>query len=343
MQHPPQVYWDWYKKKKGCCMREYSHLSIEERKKIYQLHQKGIGVCAIAVEIGRDKSVISRELRRNCDEIGYLPDTAHTKYKNRRTHRKNKIECSAELKNYVMGKIRLHWSPEQISGRMRLEGMVFYVSTETIYQFIYSDKGKAYSLYSFLQYRQAKRGQIYGRKHRSDVIKNRVSIYDRPQDISDRTSIGHFEVDLTFFHGDRSENLTIMVDRMSRLTMLVKNASKQSDYVIGGIMKKITNETVLSATFDNGSEFARHTRLNAELGIKTYFCDPGSPWQKGSVESTIVKLHRYIPKTSNLKEWSDLDIERIERRLNATPRKTLGFRTPFEVFYRQNQSVALHS
>lgn len=324
-------------------MGEYSHLDLRERKEIYKLHQSGFGIGAIARKIGRNKSVISRELRRNCDEIGYLPDTAHVKYRNRRSHRKKKFESSSKLKAYVVEKLKLKWSPEQIAGRMKLETNLFYACSETIYQFIYSNAGKALGLYVFLRYRQLKRGQIYGRTHRSDTIKNRISVHERPQDISDRMNIGHFEVDLTFFQGNRSENLTVMVDRMSRLTMLVKNSSKQSNDVIEGIMKRIINVPFLSATFDNGSEFVGHTRLNAELGIKTYFCDPGSPWQKGSVENTISRLHRFIPKQGNIKEWSDRDIEIIEERLNTTPRKKLGFFTPFEVFFCQKQGVALHS
>lgn len=324
-------------------MGEYNHLSIGERKEIYKLHQNRFGVCAIARKLGRDKSVISRELHRNSDAIGYLPDTAEIKYRNRRVHRKKKIETTPALESYIVEKLRLRWSPEQIAGRMQLEGNLFYACSETIYQFVYSKAGMALGLYAFLRYRQPKRGQIYGRRYRADTFKNRISIHERPQDISDRLNIGHFEVDLTFFHGNKSENLTVMVDRMSLLTVLVKNCSKQSNEVINGMMKKMSNVPFLSATFDNGTEFTGHTRLNTELGVQTYFCDPGSPWQKGSVENTISRLHRFIPKQGNLKDWSERDIEIIEEQLNAIPRKKLGFFTPFEVFFCQKQGVALHS
>ena len=272
-----------------------------------------------------------------------MPDTAQTKYQKRRVHRKKIFDDSEELKGYVVEKLENHWSPEQIAGRMKLDNLSFYASHETIYQFIYSEAGKLLGLYHLLRYKQAKRGQIYGRKHQSETIKDRISIHDRPVEISNRLIPGDFEGDLTFFHGNRSANLTVLVDRMSRLTMLVKNMSKSTADVIDGIVARIKNTPCRSITFDNGSEFTRHTKLREVLGIQTYFCDPGSPWQKGTVENSISRIHRYIPKNGNLLEWSDREIYEVETKLNNTPRKKLGFLTPFEVFKRKNQGVALQT
>jgi IS30 family transposase len=324
-------------------MKEYNHLNLKMRKEIYQLWLRGLGIRAIARLIGRDASTVSREIRRNIDDIGYLPDTAHIKYQKRRFHRKKKILNAAMLTEYIIEKIRMHWSPEQISGRMKLDEMPFYASTETIYQFIYSDAGKALMLYPFLRYSQSKRGQLYGRKIRSQNIKDRVSIHERPPTIDTRLEIGHFEGDLTFFHGNRSANLTVLAERFSRLTVLIKNQSKQTDDVIGKILERVRGVPMKSITFDNGSEFSAHTRLRQEYNLATYFCDPGSPWQKGTVENSISRLHRFIPKNSDLSDWSNTEIGRIEAKINSIPRKTLGFLTPFEVFYGKYQSVALHS
>ena len=221
-------------------MREYKHLQLEERNKIYVLKQAGNGVTAIAKELGRDKSVVSRELSRNATELGYLPDTADKKYQERRLGRTNKILATPELRDYIVAKMHENWSPEQVAGRMKEEKKPFYVCHETIYQFVYSTNGKAFSLWNLLLYKQSRRGQIYGRKHRSDVIKDRVSIHERPQEINQRSSIGHFEGDLTFFHGSRSENLTVLTERSSRLTLLIKNHSKRSEEVTSGIIAKIT-------------------------------------------------------------------------------------------------------
>ena len=318
-------------------------MCVEERRKIYVLQKKKLGIRSIARLVGRDISTISRELARNSTDIGYLPDTADEWYKKRRTHRQKKFDHSAELKDYVVEKMYLHWSPEQIAGRMKQEKKDFYASHETIYQFVYSSTGKELSLYPYLRYRQAKRGQIYGRKYRSETIADRISIHDRSNDIDQRIEPGHFEGDLTFFHGNRSANLTVLVDRMTRFTLLAKNTSKQSDEVIERIINALSKTNCKSITFDNGTEFVRHTRLRSHLGVQTYFCDPGSPWQKGTVENTINRLHRYIPKGGNILEWSDNEIQEIASKLNHTPRKILGFLSPFEVFCGKNQSGALQT
>lgn len=324
-------------------MKEYNHLNLKMRKEIYRLRQTGMGIRDIAKVIDKDASTVSREIRRNSDDIGYLPDTANAKYQKRRSHRKKKIPESPFLIEYIVEKMRMRWSPEQISGRLRLDKMPFYASPETIYKFIYSDIGKKLLLYHFLRYSQSKRGQLYGRTNRSQNIKDRISIHDRPSVINNRSEIGHFEGDLTFFHGNRSANLTVLSERFSRLTILIKNQSKQTENVINKILDRIKGIPMKSITFDNGSEFSAHTRLRQELNLATYFCDPGSPWQKGTVENSISRLHRYIPKNSNLLDWSDTEIGRLEAKMNNIPRKTLGFLTPFEVFYDMYQRVALHS
>ena len=278
------------KTKKGCCMGEYIHMKLEERKEIYKLRQAGKSIRAIAAIIVRSPSSVSRELRRNSDDIGYLPDTAYLKYRKNRSIRRKKIMRLTPLKDYVITKLRNRWSPEQISGRMRVERQPFYASHETIYQFVYSNEAKNLSLYHFLRYRQLKRGQLYGRKHRSEAIKDRVSIHDRPSYIQERLVVGHFEGDLTFFKGNRKMNLTVLTERVSRIIMLIKNESKQPGPIADRIYNRIKNypdHVRTSITFDNGIEFAKHTQLKEKLGIKTYFCDPGSPWQKGSVENSI--------------------------------------------------------
>ena len=327
-------------------MGEYIHLDLEERKKIYRLRQAGKGIKAIAARIGRSPSSVSRELRRNSDTIGYLPDTAYLKYRKRRTGRMKKLTQCEMLKNYIVTKLQNRWSPEQIAGRMRVEQQPFYASHETIYQFVYSNEGKALSLYHFLRYRQLKRGQLYGRKHHSEVIRERVSIHERPAHIQERRVVGHFEGDLTFFKGDRKNNLVVLTERASRFVMITKSESKQTDPVTDCIysrLKDLPDHVRFSVTFDNGSEFAKHTVLKEKLGMKTYFCDPGAPWQKGTVENSISRLHGHIPKNSCLKWWSDQEIVAVESEINRTPRKCLGFLTPFEVFYREFRGVALQT
>jgi len=324
-------------------MEKYTRLCAEERREIFKLKAQCLGIRAIGRAIGRDPSVVSRELRRNADEIGYLPDTAHKKAAERRTHRKRKIIHDSKIREYVIQKLRCQWSPEQIAGRMKVENMQNQISHEPIYQFIYGEHGKALGLYKFLRSRQQKRCQIFGRKYRSRGIKDRISIAQRPAEVANRAIPGNFEGDLTFFYGNKSANLTVLTDRSSRYTMLIKNKSKHSNLVIDGIMKKIMGLPIKSITFDNGTEFALHKRLLDEMGIATYFCDPGSPWQKGSVENSINRLHRFIAKKENINAWSDQEIEKVERRMNSIPRKVLGYLTPYQVFSGQNKGVAFHS
>ncbi len=321
-------------------------MELKERLEIYRLRKNGEKIRAIAKAIARSPASISRELRRNRLEIDYLPDSAHMKYKNRLKGRKHKLKQQIDLREYVVSKLRDRWSPEQIAGRMKLERQAFYASHETIYQFVYSNAGKDLSLWYFLRYRQAKRGQLYGRKSRTEVIKERISIDQRPPSVEERKIVGHFEGDLTFFKGDQSSNLIVLVERASRLTLLIKNESKKAAKVAELIYNKIKDypqHVRYSITFDNGSEFAKHTLLRDSLNMKTFFCNPGAPWQKGSVENSINRLHGHIPKGTMLKLWTDQAISAIEHKINRTPRRCLGFLSPYEVFFREFRSVALQT
>lgn len=318
-------------------MEKYTHLNQEERLRIYEFLQEGKTKVAIAEEMGRNKSTIGRELKRNKVGKNYLPDTAEELYKRRRVCRKKKIESNPELKAYVTEKLTYGWSPEQIAGRIKKDTMPFSVCAETIYQFVYALTSAPLMLYQYLRYNRQSRGIRHGRCHRSRVIKNRVPIEARPKALEERSCFGDLEGDLTFFHGNQSANLTVMADRSSRYIMLIKNMSKQTAVVIDGIKNRIKDLPIRSITFDNGSEFAHHTELNDELKIDTYFCNPGSPWQKGTVENSINRLHRFIPKNADLKYCSDRDIEEIEKKLNSIPRKVLGYATPKEVFDSHKQ------
>lgn len=312
------------------------------------MKKDGAGVNKIAQELGRAKSTISRELKRNiCDQVtGYLPDTAHNLSLQRKAPLKPKLERDQELQDLVVVQLKTGWSPEVIAGRMKQDGASMRVSHETIYAFIYGLIGQKNQLYKCLLRARSKRGKLVARRPRS-VIPERVSIHDRPAVIETRQEFGHWEGDLTFCVGNQSMNIGVIVERKSRFTMLMKNASKHSAVV----MKNIFNLTVSlpeavrkSITFDNGLEFARHTLLKSCLSMLTYFCDKHAPWQKGQVEQMNCMLHRYLPKDSNLEEISDEKIKLIQNLLNDRPRKCLGFKTPREVFfYEVNQAVALQT
>ena len=318
----------------------YNHLNIKDRENIYRLKNKNFSINEIASDLSRSKSTIYRELKRNKDIVlGYLPDRADLLAKKRKFVYKDKIINNPYLIKHIIEKLNEGLSPEMIAGRAKLVGdLHFQVSHETIYKFIYSDDGIKMGLYNFLIRRKGRRGQLYGRKASKINIPNRVSIHDRPAFINEKKEYGHFEGDLTFCKEDQSCNLAVMTEKKSKFSLIVKNESKKSNLVMKNIFNKmaeIPNKLFKSITFDNGGEFSKHGLLSGFMTVDTYFCDPGSPWQKGLVEHTNMMLHRFIDKKASLKLLSDLDISIVQNKLNNLPRKSLIFKTPAEVFNEQ--------
>lgn len=318
--------------------QEYTHLTTKEREEIYSHKKDGKSKTWIAKKLKRNYSSIHRELERNTvdKKLGYLPDKADHTAKERRSKRGLKIDKSPELKGYIIEKLKAGWSPEAIAGRAKRESSLpFQVSHETIYKFVYSEEGKELGLYQLLMRKKPRRGKMYGRKPRKPMIPNRISIHDRPKEVDSRIKAGHFEGDLTFSKGDKSANLGVVVERKTRFALLVKNDSKHANTTMRNIFNKLAplpKRLIKSVTFDNGGEFARHDLLRKFMKVDTYFCDPGSPWQKGQVERTNAMLHRYISKKTPIKSLSERAIENAQEMLNNLPRKCLGWRTPAEAF-----------
>lgn len=331
---------------KGVAMREYRQMSLEERKELYVMRKDKAKITAIAKNLNRHKSTIYRDLKRNTvdQRIGYLPDTADLEAKKRKARHKAKISRCATLKEAVITQLKLGWSPEAIAGRMKLQSTLLRSSHETIYQFVYSDEGKRLGLFQYLLRGQEKRRAMHERKIRKSTIPERVSVHDRPAAINTREEFGHLEGDLTFTCGSQSKNIATIVERKTRFTFLLKNETKYTVDVMKNVFNKLAPLPAAarkSITFDNGTEFTRHTLLKHGMHMDTYFCDPHSPWQKGQVEKTNAMIHRYIPKTKSLGLVTHADIAFVEDRLNNTPRKILGFRTPAEMFIEQVNFVAL--
>jgi IS30 family transposase len=329
-------------------MKEYKQLSLEERKELYVMIKNGEGVNTIAKALGRAVSTITNELRRNTVDvcIGYLPDEAHRLALGRKAKHGLKINRYPEVKAMVIDQLKDGWSPEVIAGRQKQQASRFWVSHEAVYQFIYGNEGRELGLFKYLLRARPRRGLIGGRKPRS-AIPERISIHDRPAHVATREEFGHLEGDLTFFTDNQSMNLSVVVERKTRLIQLILNQSKRTAVVMKGIFNKLAELPAfarLSITFDNGLEFARHTLLKRFMDMDTYFCDKHSPWQKGQVEQMNSMLHRYLPKNTNLNEVSHEQIEMIQNKLNNRPRKCLGFKTPVEAFNEElYQFVALQT
>lgn len=312
-------------------MRTFRQLSYQEREKIYRLLCEGKSCKEIGVELERHKSTIAREIRRNSDKRGYYlyPGQAQQQTDARKNRKKNKIESNQKLKSYIMKKLKLRWAPASIAGRWNLENSD-NLCKETIYSWIYSEQGKALGAHQFLVRAKKKRG--IKRKVSRCKIKHRVSVHLRPEGINNRSEMGHYECDLIFNKGSMSKNICTLIERTTRKSIIIYNKNKCSNTVIDAIIRciKKLKLKVLSITFDNGSEFADHWKLN-RLGIKTYFCDPGAPWQKGAIEHLNSMLRRYLPFDLESKKITRKFVKKVGKMINDIPRASLGFQTPTEV------------
>ena len=250
-----------------------------------------------------------------------------------RCRRLSRIERLSPLRTYVGDRLAMGWSPEQIEGRLRLEGSEHTVCVETIYRFIYRPAVRREKLHRFLPRAKASRGRRYF-KHRRAPIPGRRSIHERPQTVALRHEFGHWESDLMQFRTQRG-NLLTLCERKTRFTLTAplktKLAAETGTEIIKvlGALPQGARKTV---TFDNGGEFAQHQRLEAALGVVVYFCDPHSPWQRGTIENTNGILRRDMPRKTDITNYTVQDISDITWAINSTPRKCLGYKTPAEAF-----------
>lgn len=317
--------------------RHYSHLTLEERCTIAQLHQAGQSVRQIAAALDRPPSCVSRELKRNSGvQVGYKPSYAHEQAAARRWTG-SRLERDAELRGLVLGGLRRGWSPEQIAGRLQQQHAATTVSHESIYRFIYAQIRRTNdgAWRNYLPRRKHRRGWQGRRKHSvDDLIKGRVSIALRPHDVDTRRTFGHWEGDSMSF-AIPGQAALVVLERKSRLILGGRRPDKAAHPVAEQLrdwFEPLDRRLRRSITFDNGTEFARHLILTDQLAIKTFFCDPHSPWQKGSVENAIGRLRRALPRKTNLDMIDHQLFDAWIAAYNHTPRKCLHFRTPAEVF-----------
>jgi IS30 family transposase len=319
-------------------MTIYTHLSLENREKVYRLHADGIPLRQIAIAIGKATSTVSREIKRNASKLGYLPDRAQNKATMRRHRSGFKIQKYPQLKQFIIDKLTIDkWSPQIIAARLKDCNLAATLSHESIYKFIYSVEGQLAKLYQHLMFKRPKRNIHYGRKHRMQMP-DQYKIINRPEVINSRTEFGHYEGDLTFMKGSQSSNLLVLIERVTRKSFIIENSNKQSIstmHKIYSTLASLPSNMRKSITFDNGSEFKRFGCLSF-IGVKVYFCKPASPWQKGQVERLNAQLHKYIPKTSDIRSVTKSQVLAAQDKLNNLPRKVLGYLTP-------NEAWAIHS
>ena len=315
--------------------KRYKQFSLEERCEIARMQANGQSIRQIAAALGRAASSVSREVRRNSGaQIGYKP--VHADELNwARRWRGSRLARQPALYQLVMSKLVMGWSPEQIAGRLTREHSAISISHESIYRFIYAqiDRTNDYRWRHYLPRGKSRRGWF--RRSRKDMgsIKDRVSLNKRPLYIDKRRQPGHWETDLVML-SDKKHNLLVAQERSSRFTFIAKQNGKFAQPTVDRLKDWLTplpSALRRSLTQDNGPEFFLHHQLNP-IGIKTYFCDPHSPWQKGGVENMNGRIRRFIPLKTKPDSFSDDDLRELAHILNSTPRKCLGFKTPAEVF-----------
>jgi transposase, IS30 family len=318
-------------------LRSYLHLSDDEREQIGVLRAAGRSIGAIALGLGRAKSTITRELRRNRLPSGrYSPLHAAGAYQLRR-RREAAIEKDKVLQTFVRDRLAEGWTPEQISGWLKggNERYLRGIGCETIYAFIYRAAQKAEQLWRYLTRRHKRRRPRRSRPSR-DTIKDRVSIHERPKDIDARTEAGHWEGDLIICK--RTRPVLVLHERKSRVTLAMRLAGKTAAETISvmlAVFARIEPALRKSITFDNDTVFAQHALLRTMRAMTTWFCDAYASWQKGGVENANGRLRRWLPRQIDIDQVSDAEIQDIVLTANLTPRKCLGFKTPFQAILKE--------
>ena len=327
--------------------RSQRALSLAEREEISRGVIAGQSLRTIAALLSRAPSTVSREINRNGGRRQYRANKAEQAAWDRAHRRKTcKLAQNRVLAHIVAEKLQLQWAPEQIAGWLKYmypDDENMQVSHETIYKSLFIQARGALKK-ELLQHLRKTRAMRRSRHHTQKTadhgrIKDAVSIRERPPEVEDRAVPGHWEGDLVC--GSNNSQIATLVERNTRYVMLARVMSKDTKTVINALIKqahKLPRELYKSLTWDRGKEMADHTRFSLDTDINVYFCDPQSPWQRGSNENTNGLLRQYFPKGMDLSDVHQNRLNAVARRLNERPRKTLNFRTPAERF---GQCVAL--
>ena len=313
------------------------HLLLRERETIAFGVRSGKSLREIALELGRDHTVISRELERNKG-----PDGAYDPYWAEKItrERENISNSQRNQKNqtvmsYVTEKLNQDWSPEQIAGRIEIDLPGRSICPETIYRYIYRRENRSMRLWVNLRRSKIRRMTYYGKRPHKEIIQKRVFISERPKEIESRSQIGHWESD-NMLGRRESCGASANTERKSRFLILSKlnqltaEAKKNSLVISLGSLPPWARRSI---TFDNGPENAFHEIISTAINVRTYFCYPYHPYEKGTVENTIGLVRQYLPRKESMRNVTQADLNWIAARINDRPRKCLGYKTPSEVFY----------
>ena len=312
----------------------YLQLSDEERYKIGAMKSAGTSPAEIAVELKRHRSTIYREIRRNSATYDgyYRAQTACERTRGRRCRSRRNRRYGTEQFAPVEVMLRNDFSPEQIVGRLKLEG-VLAMSHETIYGWIWADKAKGGLLWRHLRGARKQKRKRYGRYDSRGRLAGKKMIGERPAEVEQRMRFGDWEIDTV--HGTGKPCVVTVVERKSGLTRMGKLPTAGSQETLNRTSEILSGEPhpVRTITADNGSEFHCYKQLEARLGTEVYFATPHHAWERGTNENTNGLLRQYLPKGTSFEKVTQAHCIKIAEKLNNRPRRRLGFKTPIEVYY----------
>ena len=320
------------------------HLTEGQRYEISAMLQAGFTRSAICERIGKEKSVLSRELRRNCDKRSgiYYAALAQRKYESRKKEKRKFVHFTEEIKHKVINELCADFSPEQIVGRAKVMGEKC-VSHETVYRFVWADKKRGGRLYRHLRNKGKKYHKRGLYKSTRGIIKERAGIEERPNIVDEKVRIGDLEIDTVIGKNHKGALLTI-TDRVSLMEWIVKLSGKNASELASNTVRvlKPFESQLYTITSDNGKEFAEHKYISSSLKIDFYFARPYRSYERGCNENANRLIRQYIPKKTDFYEIDNQYVKYVQDKLNSRPRKKLNFLTPHEYFllHSRNRKVA---
>lgn len=313
-------------------MSSYQQLSLEERHYIELEKKKGVSDGEIGKSLGRNQSSIWREVNRNTGKRGYRHKQAQRLCEERHRNKPKAIKLTNEVKEQIDERIKQDWSPEQVAGRMKQDGIV-KLHHETIYQYLLKDKQAGGELYRHLRHQNKTYRKRYGSANNRTGIPHRVDIEERPAVANNRERVGDWEGDTIL--GKKHKGAIVTLDeRVTKLRLALPVQTKHAEPVKEAIIKLLVKfkEFVKTITFDNGKEFVQHEAIATALGCETYFAKPYHAWERGQNENANGLLRQYFPKTMELIDVKTKEVLKAVDNLNSRPRKCLDYKTPYEVF-----------
>jgi IS30 family transposase len=314
-------------------LMKYRQLTSGERYELSALRKQGLTPAAIARALGRHRSTITREIRRNSrKDGGYRPSTAGEMARGRRSRSRRNLQFTPEHWALVLTCLQQLWSPQQIAGRLALEGRLS-ISHETIYRYIWNDRWHGGSLHQYLRHSIKQMRKRYGRYDSRGRLAGKRAIAERPPGAENRSRVGHLEGDTMIGSSDKHCILTL-VDRKTghvRIGKLRQRTVEEANRRASRLINRAPRRTI-TLTLDNGTEFHGYKQLEKATGVKVYFATPHHSWERGTNENTNGLIRQYLPKRTSMARTTQRDCDRIAHQLNNRPRKRLGYRTPAEVY-----------